>query len=179
MKTENSFTMSKILSFMRVLASAALLTVIGAQKLLAHDQNLPWYFESVTTVASEQIDPADSTHTIEIDVGTGHSTRLGAVTIVIVADDYFVIDPVVGPALAITGQAILTASNGDTLTFNIDTLIPYNPPTFPFRAELTITGGTGKLAGASGAGDGDGYVDADGALHFESAGTLTVVNPGK
>jgi hypothetical protein len=181
MKTKSSFNLFKTVSFVRVLACAALFAITGSQKLRAydqgHDRNLPWDFNAITTVIWSQTDPSDPQDTTEIHIGSGHSSHLGAVSVVVVDEVDEVVDPNIGPALSITGQATLVGSDGSSLTFSLDTLVPYNPPTFPFHATITITGGTGKLSGVTGTGEADGYVDESGRFHFAATGSLT--KPGK
>jgi hypothetical protein len=76
---------------------------------------------------------------------SGHATQLGAWT----NSGTAVIDPATG---VVSGQATFVAANGDTLTTSISNgvLTPQADGSFHGTATFTITGGTGRFAGASG-----------------------------
>ena len=77
-------------------------------------------------------------------VGTGTATYLGRYTEHVVAQ----IDL---PTMSATGAATFTAANGDTLTTTVAGQATRTGPTMLSIVEVyTITGGTGRFAGASG-----------------------------
>ena len=85
-------------------------------------------------------------------IGTGYATHLGAVT----EDAHVTID--VNPAHAQNGCApetrntSLTAANGDSITMTGTGLTRCSPTSPDANDNYTITGGSGRFAGASGSG---------------------------
>ena len=114
--------------------------------------------------------PAGPVHADEL---AGKSTHLGRFTgagaHVLYADFTF------------DGWATWTAANGDTLdVVYAGQVFPSGDPDYPygFVAELWAVGGTGRLAGASGAAAMTGaFTGVPGDLYFEIEGTLRVGGP--
>jgi len=77
-------------------------------------------------------------------IGSGNATQLGAYTI-----EYY---PVVNPDFSATTSGTFRAANGDTLTYvgTGQAVAAGGLGEFDIVEQLTITGGTGRFAGASG-----------------------------
>lgn len=74
----------------------------------------------------------------------GNATHLGRFTVVASQ----CLDPATG---AITkGEAVFTAANGDQVFATQSGQVSGSPPVLAFELDYTITGGTGRFAGASG-----------------------------
>jgi hypothetical protein len=74
----------------------------------------------------------------------GNATHLGRFTVAASQ----CLDPATG---AITkGEAVFTAANGDQVFATQSGRVTGSPPVFAFELDYTVTGGTGRFAGASG-----------------------------
>ncbi len=105
--------------------------------------------------------------------GSGTATHLGAIT---ESGSYCVLE-FVGPGLArLAGEGTQTAANGDKLMFEFNEIANFNTVPFTAVGTFTITGGTGRFAGATGGGtfNTTGTVLEVGfALHINYTGTIT------
>jgi hypothetical protein len=86
--------------------------------------------------------------------GTGYATHLGRFTTV----QSHCVAP---PSLAFTdGRYSFTAANGDQMRGTYSgVLVPLAPPVYAVDGRWTITGGTGRFAGATGGGDASGELN--------------------
>ncbi len=112
--------------------------------------------------------------TVEIH-GTGNATHLGRLT----DDQSHCAAP---PSLAFTdGQFAFTAANGDRLQAHVlRDFVPLDPPLFTIDGHFTITGGTGRFAGATGGGDASGVQNlATGDATVSLVGTISSVGSTK
>jgi hypothetical protein len=121
---------------------------------------------------AETATPIDATHLSVIRENTGNATQLGRFT----AEEHFVVDLT---TLSATGTEVFTAANGDTVTadtFGQATPIP-GTPNLALEEFVTITGGTGRFAGATGSSTGERVLDGATGL---SAGSFegTISSPG-
>jgi hypothetical protein len=108
--------------------------------------------------------------TVEIH-GTGKATHLGQLT----DDQSHCVDPA---SLAFTdGEFTFTAANGDQIRGTyFGELVPLDPPLFTIDGHFTITGGTGRFAGATGGGDASGVQNlATGDVTVSLVGTISSV----
>lgn len=106
----------------------------------------------------------------------GHVTQMGAITA-----KAFVCQKLDPTDLAFTGQFTYTAANGDTVSGTFfGKLAPVSGSLYQVQGEqFTITGGTGRFAGASGAGVVTGSVDlASGEGVHQLDGSISAVGPG-
>jgi hypothetical protein len=88
-----------------------------------------------------------------ITTGTCHYSHLGRTQV----DAVQLVNPILGTSDA---EVTYTAANGDTLlATNSGTFTPSSSPTFSTVGVTTITGGTGRFAGATGRMDAEGTVD--------------------
>ena len=86
----------------------------------------------------------------QVDVGTCHLTHMGLTNFYGEQD----INLIAGVQ---SGWRTLTAANGDKLYFtHVGQSGPVGPGLIGFRAQFTIVGGTGRFAGATGSGQGNG-----------------------
>ena len=124
--------------FLAVIAVAAVsLTIIAASAVAAETP-----FKG-TVNADETVVPSPPTASLTRD-GTGTATYLGRYTEHIVMTINL-------PTLSSTGTATFTAANGDTLTATvIGQATRTGPTTLSIVEVYTITGGTGRFAGATG-----------------------------
>jgi hypothetical protein len=84
--------------------------------------------------------------------GPNTATHLGKVTASSVHCG--VIDPTTRRIVVTGHQLVFTAVNGDTITAAFSGLTaPTGPSTYSFTGSYTVTGGTGRFAGATGGGD--------------------------
>ncbi len=114
----------------------------------------------------------DPTHLSVTRENTGNATHLGHFTAV----EHFVVDLTTFPTA--TGTEVFTAANGDLMfatTFGVATPIP-GTTNLSLEEMVTITGGTGRFAGATGTVTGDRVLAATGL----SAGSFdgTISSPG-
>jgi hypothetical protein len=121
---------------------------------------------------AETSTPIDSTHLSVIRENTGNATHLGRY----MAEEHFIVDLT---RLSASGTEVFTAANGDTVT--ADTLGKATPipgtPNLSLQEFGTITGGTGRFAGATGSFTGERVLDGSTGL---SAGSFegTISSPG-
>ena len=119
---------------------------------------------------STMIDPGHLSVTRE---NTGNATHLGHFTAV----EHFVVDLTTLPPTA-TGTEVFTAANGDLVfatTFGVATPIP-GTTNLSLEETVTITGGTGRFAGATGTVTGERVLAATGMSAGSFDGTIT--SPG-
>jgi len=123
---------------------------------------------------AEVATPVDATHLAVTRMSTGNATHLGRFTAVA----NFVVDltPGVGFGIA-TGTVVFTAANGDTVI--ADTVGHATPTATPGVLSIaesgTITGGTGRFAGATGSYSGTGVLSGGfSTASFEG----TISSPG-
>ncbi len=121
---------------------------------------------------TEAATPIDATHLSVIRENTGNATQLGRFT----AEEHFVVDLT---TLTAVGTEVFTAANGDTMTadtFGLATPIP-GTSNLSLQEFVTITGGTGRFAGATGSSTGERVLDGATGL---SAGSFegTISSPG-
>lgn len=112
--------------------------------------------------------------TVEIH-GTGNATHLGRLT----NDQSHCAAP---PSLAFTdGVFTLTAASGDQVRGTyFGEFVPLDPPLFTVDGHFTITGGTGRFAGATGGGDASGVQNlATGEVTVSLVGTISSVGSNK
>jgi hypothetical protein len=110
--------------------------------------------------------------TVEIQ-GTGNATHLGRYT----TEQSHCAAP---PSLAFTdGEFTFTAANGDQIRgAYFGEFVPLDPPLFTVDGHFTITGGTGRFAGATGDGDASGVQNlATGDVTVSLVGTISSVGP--
>lgn len=106
--------------------------------------------------------------------GEGNATHMGKTTMISNSTVFFTTPP----PFAQTGDMLLTAADGATLTGAFEGFSspdPNNPQGFVFSGDYTITGGTGRLEGYTGSGTYYGSAVTGipaglGELHFD--GTL-------
>lgn len=107
---------------------------------------------------------------VHIDVVKGKSTHLGRYT----GEGYHILYA----DFSFAGQAIWTASNGDSLSVTyVGQVFLSGDPDYPFGfvAVLTATGGTGRLAGAHGVAAMTGaFTGVPGNDYFDFQGNFTV-----
>jgi hypothetical protein len=114
----------------------------------------------------------DATHLSVTRENTGNATHLGRFTAV----EHFVVDLT---TLSATGTEVFTAANGDTVT--ADTFGQATPilgtPNLSLEEFVTITGGTGRFAGATGSTTGQRVLNG---TTGSSAGSFegTISSPG-
>jgi hypothetical protein len=102
----------------------------------------------------------------QVDTGTCQLAHLGRTAIYLVQD----IDVVAGTQTSV--ELTLTAANGDVLrASNVGTHVQTGPTSSSFSSTLTITGGTGRFADASGQWHLEGTVD-----RATSTATFTIVD---
>ena len=91
---------------------------------------------------------------LNTESGTGVALHLGRVTWTATEVANFCVDPA-NPGLGLaTGQLVVTAANGDRLTANGQSTVQadFAGGTLTITGTFTITGGTGRFAGATGGG---------------------------
>ena len=159
MKTKNNAT-SKILTLL--LAAVTLTAVYPAQ---AGDQ-VPFRGRAEGEIVSVSPDPAGVVFTV---LAKGNATHLGQFS----RREVVLFNPLTG---TLTGNIVFTAANGDRL-FGIVTGGFISPTTA--KGTYTFTGGTGRLANASGRADF--VLSTPDGIHFavEFNGTLSTVGSNK
>lgn len=137
-------------SVLALLAVGALL--LGASPAAAADSQVPF---KVTFSGSAAI----SSPTTSTFVGTGHASHLGRITTSGRAD-ITGLDGSCPGGVANVNTETLTAANGDTITISSqDVACPTGPGQYHGTGHWTVVGGTGRFAGATGAGSFDGHSD--------------------
>lgn len=157
-----------------VLASISTLALLAAPAAHADRQARPF---KLTVVTQETLVPNPQACPLSImqgsTVGEGHASHLGRVTLRST-------DCVTLEASQFTfngGVLVLVAANGDTLTANYSgALLPTAAyPVYSLSGSFSITGGTGRFSGATGAGallgstnvvTGQGAYQANGTLGY-------------
>jgi hypothetical protein len=112
--------------------------------------------------------------TVEIQ-GTGNATQLGRYT----TEQSHCAAP---PSLAFTdGEFTFTAANGDQIRgIYFGEFVPLDPPLFTVDGHFTVTGGTGRFAGATGGGDASGVQNlATGDVTVSLVGTISSVGSNR
>lgn len=110
-----------------------------------------------------------------IESGTGVAQHLGRVTWSSSEVANFCVDPANSALGSVTGSLVITAANGDQLSATYTTTVnaDFAAGQLTARGNYTITGGTGRLSGASGSG----ILDVTGSLAppFKVAGIFSGV----
>jgi hypothetical protein len=101
-----------------------------------------------------------------ITTGTCHYSHLGLTRV----DGVQLVNPILGTSFT---EVTYTAANGDLLlATNSGTFTPSSSPTFSTVGVTTITGGTGRFAGATGRMDVEGTVNTAGVSVFSYDGWI-------
>jgi hypothetical protein len=134
--------MFRFVSLRRIAFALAALAVLGLTGPAAAQEQVPFKgsFEGDVT---EMFDPTTGLVDVDIDAA-GAATQLGRFTL----DIPHVVNPATRTAV---GTYQFTAANGDTLTANFTGVaMPIAPGVLYIEETATITGGTGRFAGATG-----------------------------
>ncbi|HEX5721454.1 MAG TPA: hypothetical protein VFZ06_01760 [Acidimicrobiia bacterium] len=126
-----------------VLAVMTALLVLGLAAPVAAADQVPFKGSLEGTVTITPLDPPFASVLIE---GTGNATQLGRYSVEFIATVNQTTRQGVGP-----GRLVFTAANGDTLTaegMGQATLVA--PGVLSITETASITGGTGRFAGATG-----------------------------
>ncbi len=126
-----------------VLAVMTALLVLGLAAPVAAADQVPFKGSLEGTVTITPLDPPFASVLIE---GTGNATHLGRYSVEFIATVNQTTRQGVGP-----GRLVFTAANGDTLTaegMGQGTLVA--PGVLSITETASITGGTGRFAGATG-----------------------------
>ena len=142
-------------------------TGIGVNSASAADTQVPFH-------ASYSGTAAFTSETTALFTGTGTASHLARST----NENHITVS---GPASCPGGFAninveTLTAANGDTLvlTGDHDEACPTGPNAVHGTGDWTVTGGTGRFAGATGQGTFDGVADFNrGTFSFQLTGTIS------
>jgi hypothetical protein len=144
--------------------------MLGLRPAFAGDGQLP--FKASYSGSATFTSPT----TVSFD-GSGHATQMGRITNAGTID-------LTGPdgscsgGIANVNTETLTDNHGDTLTIvSQDVSCPTGPGQFRGTGQWTVTGGTGRFAGATGQGSADGGADFT-AGTFTMSLDGTVVLPG-
>ena len=124
-------------------ATAVLLAIaLASIAFAAPAAGIQLLFKGTLQAQETVIDPGPPTRLHAI--GSGNATQLGQYTIAY--------DPVVDPTFHATTSGTFVAANGDSLTYEGtgQATAAGEPGGFDIVEELTITGGTGRFAGATG-----------------------------
>ena len=91
---------------------------------------------------------------VNTELGTGVAQHLGRVTWQATEVADFCVDPANPGLAAVSGQLVVTAANGDQLTASGQSTVhaDFAKDTLTITGTFTITGGTGRFAGATGGG---------------------------
>lgn len=150
---------------------------------------VPFKFRGYSVLESLVPDPSCGTppYFLNTQVGGGEATHLGRFTVLFtfcvdatdLLDDGALTEGESAPYW--NGLGILVAANGDELHLTVQgAVLPSTDPDYDFQFQdpFVITGGTGRFAGAGGAGATDSYVtQATNVTEHSLTGTL-VMRPG-
>lgn len=103
---------------------------------------------------------------------TGTAAHLGAIT---ETGTYCVVGEVSPGVLQLAGEGTQVAANGDTISFTFEEVVDLTTNPLTGAATFTITGGTGRFAGATGGGTFASTGTAEGTtfdLEIEYTGTI-------
>jgi hypothetical protein len=134
-------------------ASLLLAVALGSAPAWAGPTSAP-FKATLTTEETLGFDPVrcPMTGIVGTTTGTGDASHLGAVSMV--ATDCPLLVPGVQPSFS-NGVLSLTAANGDRLTANYQgvlTPVAGVPNLYSIAGDFSVTGGTGRFAGAKGSG---------------------------
>jgi len=134
--------MFRLVSLRRIALALAAFAVLGLAGPVAAGEQVP-FKGSLEGDVTEAFDPATGLVNVDIDAA-GAATQLGRFTL----DIPHVVNPATHTAV---GTYQFTAANGDTLTADFTGhATPIAPGVLYIEETATITGGTGRFAGATG-----------------------------